>query len=105
MSNTNAASTTRGEQFRRARAIRIRRTRRHVAAAGLSTFALAWAAIAAVGSQGATTAPKEGATTAPKEGAITAPKATTSISAPTTSSTNAESESARSVSPVTTRQS
>ncbi|HEV3072364.1 MAG TPA: hypothetical protein VGY76_13165 [Solirubrobacteraceae bacterium] len=82
MSNTNAASTTRGEQFRRARAMRIKRTRRHVAAASLSTFALAWAAIAAVGSPGATRTPK----------------AATSISAPAKPS---ESESASSVSPGT----
>lgn len=80
MSNTNSASTTRGEQFRRARALRIKRTRRHVAAASLSTFALAWGAIAAAGSQGATESRS----------------ATTSTS---------KSESASSVSPVTTRQS
>ncbi len=84
MSNTDAASNTRAAQARRAQAMHIRRIRRHVAAAGFSTFALAWAAIAALGSQGTSTPPK----------------AATSISAPASAGTEAES-----VSPVTTRQS
>jgi hypothetical protein len=99
MSETNAASTARREQLRRARAGRVARVRRRVAAASLVSFAIAWGVIAGAGSQGAATTTTTASTSAAAS--------TSGTSTSTSTATGARSSDPTTATPsaVTTRQS